>query len=182
MTNPTTLQDARIPVQLKLAALWTSTMFCYLYADYFGLYVPGALHKMLDGIIEPLGPTTQNVLLGTSLMMAIPSVMIFLSVALKPAVNRRLNIVFGILYSLIILITMWSWLFYVFFGVIEIVLTGLIVWYAWNWPRAQPDASLRGDLPSRSDRQSAASRFLRSTLSSASGPDPHSTSAARHAR
>ena len=87
MTNPTTLQDARIPVQIKLAALWTSTMFCYLYADYFGLYVPGALHKTLDGIIEPLGPTTQNVLLGTSLMMAIPSVMIFLSVALKPAAN-----------------------------------------------------------------------------------------------
>jgi len=114
--------------------------------------------------------------------MAIPSVMIFLSVALKPAANRRLNIVFGILYSLTILITMWSWLFYVFFGVIEIGLTGHIVWYAWNWPRAQPDASLRGDLPGRSDRQSAASRFLHSRLSSANGPDPPSTSAARHAR
>jgi uncharacterized protein DUF6326 len=129
-------EDIEVPVKLKLAALWTSVMFCYLYADYFGLYVPGALAKMLDGIMEPLGPTTQNMLLGTSLMMAIPSVMIFLSVALRPGASRWLNIVFGTLYSLIILLTMWSWRFYVFFGVIEIALTGLIVWYAWNWPRA----------------------------------------------
>jgi len=132
----TELEDTVIPVRLKLAALWTSVMFCYLYADYFGLYVPGALKKMLDGIMVPLGPTTQNMLLGTSLMMAIPSVMIFLSVALKPVPNRWLNTVLGTLYSLIILLTMWSWNFYIFFGVIEIALTGLVVWYAWNWPAA----------------------------------------------
>jgi hypothetical protein len=68
-------------------------------------------------------------------MMSIPSIMIFLSVALKPKLNRGLNIVFGLLFTLIILITMWGWKFYIFYGVVEVALTGLIVWYAWKWPR-----------------------------------------------
>ena len=38
--------DAPVPVRLKLAALWTSAMFCYLYADYFGLFIPGTLEGM----------------------------------------------------------------------------------------------------------------------------------------
>ena len=129
------LEDVRIDVKIKLSALWASVVFCYIYADYFGLYVPGALQKMLNGRMEPLGPTTQGVLLGTSVLMAIPSLMIFLSVALKPNLNRWLNIILGVLYTVIILITMWQWAFYVLFGVIEVALTGLVVWYAWKWPR-----------------------------------------------
>jgi hypothetical protein len=62
--------------------------------------------------------------------------MIFLSVALKPAPNRILNVVFGVVYTAIILVTMWAWAFYIFYGVIEVTLTGLVVWYAWRWPRA----------------------------------------------
>lgn len=135
-TARASLEDVRIPVQMKLAALWTSVMFCYIYADYFGLYIPGSLQKMIAGQIEPLGETTQQKLLGTSLMLAIPSVMIFLSVALKPAINRWINIVVGILYTVIILMTMWGWMFYQLYGVIEISLTLLVVWYAWKWPRA----------------------------------------------
>src|SRR5690349_16552877 len=116
------LQDSKIDVKLKLAALWTSVMFCYIYADYFGLYVPGALQSMLDGKMGPLGPVTQAVLLGTSAMLAVPGVMIFLSVALKPGLNRWLNILMGVLYSLIIFATMWRWDFFIFYGVIEITL------------------------------------------------------------
>ena len=128
------LEDIKIPVKVKLSALWGSVMFCYIYADYFGLYVPGSLKSMLDGKMEPLGHTTQAILLGTSVMMAIPSVMIFLSLALKPSLSRWLNIIFGALYTAIILITMWGWEFAVFFGIIEVVLTALVVWYAWRWP------------------------------------------------
>ncbi|MDQ2663760.1 MAG: DUF6326 family protein [Candidatus Eremiobacteraeota bacterium] len=131
------LEDIRVPVKYKLAALWTSVMFCYIYGDYFGLYVPGSIQEMMQGKMGPIGPVTQTVLLGTSLVLAIPSVMIFLSLALKPGMNRWLNIVAGALYTLIILITMWGWAFYVFFGVIEIILTGLVVLYAWRWPSAR---------------------------------------------
>lgn len=141
--NAGPLVDTPVPVKLKLAALWASVMFCYIYADYFGLYVPGALQRMLAGKMDPLGPTTQGVLLGTSIMLAIPSVMIFLSVALRPAVNRWVNVVCGTLYTLIILLTMWRWMFYRFFGVVEVALTLLVVWYAWRWPRE--GAPMRAD-------------------------------------
>jgi hypothetical protein len=130
------LEDIQVPVRLKLSALWASVMFCYIYADYFGLYVPGMLQSMLKGKMGPLGAVTQGVLVGTSLMMAIPSVMIFLSVGLRPNLSRWLNIVFGIVYTIIILITMWGWWFYIFFGVIEVTLTALVAWYAWRWPKS----------------------------------------------
>ena len=131
------LDDVKVDVKIKLSALWASVMFCYIYADYFGLYVPGKLQGMLEGKMVPLGPVTQSFLLGTSAVMAIPSVMIFLSVALRPRLNRCLNIVFGAIYTAIILVTMWDWAFYIFFGVIEIALTTLVVWYAWRWPKRE---------------------------------------------
>src|SRR6202022_1786061 len=117
----TALDDIRIHVKMKISALWVSVMFCYIYGDYFGLYVPGALQGMLKGKMGPLGFTTQGVLLGTSVMMAIPSIMVFLSLALKPNLNRWVNIIFGVIYTVIILITMWDWAFYIFFGIIEVV-------------------------------------------------------------
>jgi hypothetical protein len=133
----TALDDVKIHVKFKISALWASVMFCYIYGDYFGLYVPGVLQRMLEGKMGPFGPTTQGVLLGTSVMMAIPSIMVFLSLALKPDLNRRLNIVLGAAYTLIILITMWDWAFYIFFGVVEVVLTASVVRYAWMWPKQE---------------------------------------------
>lgn len=135
------LEDIRVPVKLKLAALWTSLMFCYVYGDYFGLFQPGYLQSMLQGRMGPLGPTTEGVLLGTAALMAVPSLMIFLSLALAlgPTVNRALNIVLGLLYAGVMLVSMpGAWAFYLFLGVIEVALSLLIVWQAARWPRRAP--------------------------------------------
>ena len=131
------LDDTKIPVRMKLSSLWVSVVLCYIYGDYFELYVPGKLREMLEGRIGPLGPATQGVLVVTALLMAIPSVMVFLSVALRPNVSRLANIALGAVYSVImILVAIPSrWKFYQFLGVVEIALTVLIVWYAWTWPR-----------------------------------------------
>jgi len=43
------LEDIKVNVKLKLAALWTSFMFLYIYVDYFHLYMPGSLEDMLAG-------------------------------------------------------------------------------------------------------------------------------------
>jgi hypothetical protein len=130
------LEDLKVPVRIKLSALWASLMFCYIYGDYFGLYRPGTLQSMLQGNMGPLGPTTQGVLLGTAAMMAVPSLMVFLSLVLRPFVARAANIALGLFYALIMLVSMpGAWVFYLFLGAIEIVLSLLIVWYAWKWPR-----------------------------------------------
>ena len=134
----TVLDDIKIPVKLKLSALWASVMFCYVYGDYFELYEPGKLREMLEGKMMPLGPVTQGMLLGTSILMAIPAVMVFLSLALRPTPNRWANIILGAIYTLIMVMTMpGAWAFYIFLGVVEVALTALIVWYAWNWPRQE---------------------------------------------
>ena len=136
VTTSSTLEDIKVPVKLKLSALWASLMFCYIYGDYFGLFQPGTLQSMLDGKMGPLGPTTQGILLGTAAMMAVPSLMIFLSLVLRPTINRVTNIVLGVLYAMVMLVSMpGAWMFYIFFGVIEIVLSLLIAWYAFKWPR-----------------------------------------------
>ena len=128
-------EDYNAPVKLKLAALWASVMFCYIYADYFGLFSPGQLATMNQGLIPPLGRSTDGVMIFVSAMMAVPSLMIFLSVALPAGPNRVLNIVCGALYTAIISLTMWSGAHFIFYGVIEITLTLLVMFYAWSWPR-----------------------------------------------
>jgi len=71
-----------------------------------------------------------------SAIMIIPGLMPFLSLALPPGVNRMLNVVVGSLYTIIMVFAVrGAWHFYVFYGVIEISLTLLIVWYAWTWPK-----------------------------------------------
>lgn len=133
------LQEFTAPVQLKLSALWASALCCYLYGDFFGLFQPGKLQHMLEGQIAPLGAVTQGVLLGVTISMAIPSLMIFLSLVLRPVVNRWTNIVVGVLYTLFVLATMsGAWAFYLFLGTLDMMLTGLVVWFAWTWPRADP--------------------------------------------
>ncbi len=113
-------------------------MFLYIYVDYFELYVPGKLQGMLAGNMAPLGPVTQGVLLGTAIMLAVPSLMIFLSLALGASLTRWLNIVIGVVYTAIELAVASGsgWTFYVSISLVEAVLTVLIVWTAWRWPRA----------------------------------------------
>ncbi|SRR5579875_68725 len=136
-TRKDALEIFRAPVQLKLSAPWISVMFCYIYGDYFGLYVPGTLKSLLEG------HATQSMLLAFTAMMVIPCLMPFLAVTLKAPVNRAVNIFFGVAYSIIILVTMrHAWLFYQALGVVEIALTLLVVWFAWKWPRTSAHAQI----------------------------------------
>ncbi|MEM1328087.1 MAG: hypothetical protein AAGI23_19170 [Bacteroidota bacterium] len=43
------LTNFRPHIKFKLAALWTTTTFCYLYGDYFELYTPGKVDSLLSG-------------------------------------------------------------------------------------------------------------------------------------
>jgi hypothetical protein len=133
----TTWQNSAIDIKVKLASLWAAVMCCYIYGDYFSFYVPNNLEKFLSG--QTMLDTPFK-LFAASVLMAVPSVMIFLSIALRAPINRWLNIVFGVFYTCIMVliafvsIAPW-WTFYVFLAIVEAVLTSLIVWYAWNWPK-----------------------------------------------
>ena len=132
------LTDFKLHTKLKLSLLWVSTVFCYIYCDYFELYVPGKLQGMLEGNFGPLGTVTQSTLVGTSVLLAIPSLMIFLSAALRPRISQSLNVVLGLFYTLMMALLAYQteWYFYKFFASLEALLTALVVWYAWTWPKS----------------------------------------------
>jgi len=132
----TILEDTKVPLRYKLAAAWTSVMFCYVYADYFELYRPGKLQDMFNGEMA-LGTVTQGMLVGTAILMAVPSLMIFLSLILPATAARWLNVVTGLFYSAIMLLILLdgAWTFYMLFATIEVILTLIVVWSAWRWPR-----------------------------------------------
>lgn len=133
------LHDPPLNPRLRLAGLWASLMFCYVYGDYFGLYVPGKLGGMLAGRMEPLGAVTQGVLLGTSAMMAVPALMVCAVLLLPAALVRWVSVLLGLAYTAIMVMTMaGAWQFYLFLGVIEVLLSLGIAWTAWRWPRRNP--------------------------------------------
>ncbi len=131
------LKDFDINIKIQLAALWTATTFCYLYGDYFELYTPGKVESLISGENVLNSP---SMLFIASIILAIPPLMIFLSVVLKPTINKILNIVFGLFFTIMMVsiavdsFTPW-YLFYTFLAIVEAILTFIIVWKAFKWPR-----------------------------------------------
>lgn len=136
-TTKSDFEDFKVNIKIKLSALWASVVLCYFYCDYFELYVPKKVeglisgHNMLDNPMK---------LFAAAVLMAIPALMVFLSIALKPLINRWLNIIFGLFFTAIMILIAFSyedsWYnFYLFFAILESIITSLIVWYAWTWPK-----------------------------------------------
>lgn len=132
--NPISLDHPTVHVRVKLSALWASVMFCYIYADYFLLWQPGALQGMAEG---QGFLSTQGGALGASVLLAIPAVMIFLPLVLPTRTNRWVNIVLGAVYTVVNIAQLpGTWVpFYVFFGVVEVALTLTVVVLAWRRSR-----------------------------------------------
>ena len=113
-------------------------MFCYVYGDVLSLFVPGRIESIVGGRMG-IGPITPMKLLVAAIVMIVPSVMVVLSLACSPEVSRRLNIAFGGVYTLMMLVisasSLQRWkMFYVCLGLTEALMTLLIVFCAWNWP------------------------------------------------
>ena len=135
------LENQKVNIKIKLAALWASATFCYLYGDYFELYTPDKVNSLITGDNVMDTPAT---LLLASIVLAIPSVMVAASVLLNSKINRILNIIFGTIFTIMqVLVGIYStnewYLFYVFLAFLESIITALIVWYAWKWPKEKSE-------------------------------------------
>ncbi len=130
--------EQKVNVRIKLATLWTSFMFLYIYVDYFHLYMPGTLDDILKGRVFTFD-ITQGFIFTALFLAIIPMLMIFLSVALPAKVNRLTNIIVGtalIPYMLFNLVgEAWAHMFLA--AVVEVVLLVLIIRYAKKWPTLQ---------------------------------------------
>ncbi len=132
------LEDVTISIKLKLAMLWTSLMFLIIYLDYFHLYMPGKIEDILKGQVFVFD-ITQGFLLVALALVATPALMIFLSVALPAKINRWINIITAAVNIPCILFNLAgeAWVHMVTGAVIQVILLGLIILYAWKWPRVE---------------------------------------------
>ncbi len=147
-TTPNLLENPPIPVQAKLAAAWTSFMFLYIYVDYLHLHKPGVVFEF------DISPALLTAFLA---LIAIPALMVMLSMTLPARVNRATNLVVASLYIPVTVFNAagessdWASFCALSIGV-EVLLLAFILRSTWTWPRtpavpAGPaTAELRQDL------------------------------------
>jgi hypothetical protein len=129
------LEDVGIGVRFKISALWIAMLFLFAYGDIFGFFRTGLIEEVIEGEVSGV-EITQVFLFEVSVYIAIASAMVFLSLVLRPRVNRRVNIVLPILYIVSIAISSIgeTWAYYYFMSAAESAFLALIVWHAWTWP------------------------------------------------
>jgi hypothetical protein len=129
-------EEAPATVRLKLSALWVSVMFLYVYVDIFSFYVPGTIDDILIGRVWEFD-ITQGWALGALALMAIPSLMVFLSLALPVVAARRANLVVATVYMLVSIgnAVGETWAFIWLGSAVEVGLLLLLLRNAWTWPR-----------------------------------------------
>lgn len=139
----TTLEDQPIPVRAKLAAAWTSFMFLYAYVDILNFFTPGVIDDILDGKVFEFD-LSQTFSTTALTLVAIPILMVVLSMTLPARATRITNLIVASLYVPVTAFNAVgeSWLYFYGLGIVlELVLLALIARYAWTWPRTTPSAT-----------------------------------------
>jgi hypothetical protein len=138
-TTANLLEAPPIPVQAKLAAAWTSFMFLYVYVDILNFYKPGVVDGILNGLVWrfDVSSTLLTIMLAS---VAIPALMVMLSMTLPARVNRATNLVVASLYIPYSLFNAagatWEWTFFYALSIgLELLLLAFVLRSAWAWPR-----------------------------------------------
>jgi len=123
-------------VKIKIAALWIFKTFASITYAFMMFMEEGVLEGIMAG--ELLGmPITPEILLIGTIESWVPMVMFVLSLTLKKKANRWTNIIVGIVFTVLSLISLVDALTAhgILMWVSAAVATALIVWYAWKWPK-----------------------------------------------
>ena len=131
------LENLPMPRQVKIAAAWTSFMFLYIYVDYLALYQPGVIDTILAGLVWEF-QISQTLLTVFLALMAVPILMIVLSVILPARANRVINLAVASVYIPVSAFNAvgesWTYFYGLSIG-LEVLVLAFILRYAWTWPR-----------------------------------------------
>lgn len=132
--------NANINVKVKLMGLWITLMFLYIYADIFSFYRPGYIDEVIAGFMGPL-VVNQMTLISSSILMAIPALMVSACLFVKISIISWVNIVAGVLYTLVGIGNLIGevWAYYLIYGIVEILITVSIVVTAFKWTKTKGD-------------------------------------------
>ena len=141
MAAETNLEPFNVNVRIKISALWTSMLFVFAYVDLFSLYRRDFRADLEAGEVSGF-TVNRSFLLGTTVYVVIPSLMVFVALILRPRISRIANIALGIVYAVTIVAgAIGEWSYYILGSAIEVVLLAAIVYYAWTWPKEARPAS-----------------------------------------
>ena len=117
-----------------LSTLWIFVTVNYIYCDIFTLHYAPILKLLLTGIVGDM-ELTQEFLLAFAFIMELPILMIVLSKYLSHIPNRILNIIVALIMTLVQSgsLTQGFTYHYLFFSIIEISTTLLILYIAIQW-------------------------------------------------
>ncbi|RAJ11519.1 DUF6326 family protein [Arenibacter echinorum] len=132
------LENLKINVKIKLALYWIALMFLYIYNDILSLYQPGHVAELAEGHSQGV-QFTPPILIGAAVLMALPGIMVLLSVTIKARANRLVNIIMAIFHILVLIATQFigegeTWLYWRLYEILELTLLLLIIRLAWKWP------------------------------------------------
>lgn len=135
MSAATRYQDYWINPRIKIAALWASMLFVYVYVDLFSLYRADVRADIEAGKIFAF-TIGQGFLLGVTFYVVIPSLMLFLSLVLPVRLTRMANIVVAVLYAVTVVGgAIGEWNYYILGSLIEVALLAGVAYSAWTWPK-----------------------------------------------
>lgn len=145
MSTTTDYHDPVISPRVKIAALWASMLFLYVYVDLFSLYRDDIRADIEAGKMSSF-TIGQAFLLGVTIYIAVPSVMVFLSLVLPAKMTRTASIVLAVLYAVTIVggVVGESNYYYIAGSLAEVALLAGVVHYAWTWPKATDVIAAQG--------------------------------------
>ena len=126
-----------VSMKVKLSMLWLLgevTLLTFLVLEFME---QGVMEGIIAGNMRGL-PLRSGTLLFYAVSLLIPLVMAFLSLTLKDSLNRRVNIIVGVVYTGLYLMDLVAHLavpsaYVILMGSASVVAQILIVWYAWKW-------------------------------------------------
>ncbi len=121
-------------INIKLSAIWVSRMLIGFLGDVTRFFEPGMMEQILVGEIDGMEITNEFLLI-SSIVMALPIIMVFLSLVLKDRENQKVNIGVAILILIIGLLRLFPYnsAYAVFLTILGIGFNILTIGYSWKW-------------------------------------------------
>jgi hypothetical protein len=132
----TEYEDVKYSTRTILIVLWIVLMLLYIYCDVLWYLRPNRINEIIDGFMGPF-QINQISLMTIGIVMAIPILMIVANLFIRLNVIRWINIIAGFLYTLVSIgnINSEKWTYNLIYGIIEIIITFLIIIKSIKWYR-----------------------------------------------
>jgi Family of unknown function (DUF6326) len=136
-SKPRQYRDTPVDVKLVLSSLWITMLFVFAYVDIFGFFRADMLQAALDGEVGTTGlRVDQAFLTAATVYIVLPSLMVVLSLLLRPRANRITQLVVSAVYAVSVAASCIGeeWIYYLLGSFVEVVLLAVIARCAWTWP------------------------------------------------